>query len=155
MSDDKLLKPEPFIVTDEDGKEHKFILSNFPAVEGIEIVSTFPMSALPKIGDLATCQGMMLKIMHYVAVETGGTLTRLSTRDLVNNHCGDWATYAKVVWKMMEKNCSFFRDGRGYDFLESLTAMIARKISETLTHLSVQSSPTSKPPSNSSEPSTT
>jgi len=147
MSDDiKLIKPEPFILQDENGKDIKFILSNFPAVEGVEIVSTFPMSALPKIGDLAMFQGVMLKIMGYVAVESNGVQIRLSTKDLVNNHCQDWETYIKVIWKMMEKNCSFFRDGRGCDFFESLTQMILRKISETLIRLSEQSSPTEKQP---------
>lgn len=144
MSDDKLLKPEPFPLKNGDGREINFIISNFPAVEGVEIVSTFPMSALPKVGDLAMFQGVMLKIMNYVAVENNGVLIRLTTKDLVNNHCGDWETYVKVIWKMMEKNCSFFRDGRGCDFFESMTQMILRKISETLIRLSEQSSPTEK-----------
>lgn len=145
-----LIKPEPYEVTDSDGKVHKFIVSNFPAVQGREIIVKYPMSGIPKLGDFQVNHETMLKIMTYVAVPMpNGNDLRLETIDLINNHCPDWEVLAKVEFKMMEKNCSFFRDGRSWDFLENLTQMVLGKITETLTPLLAQSSPTDTPPSTS------
>ena len=147
MSEDKLIKPEPITIKCDDGKDRKYIISNFPAVEGIEIVTSYPLSMMPKIGDIPTCHAVMQKIMCYVAVDLGNVEIRLTTKDLINNHCPDWETYAKVVWAMMQKNCSFFRDGRSSDFLENLAQVITEKVLEISTRLSAPSSPMEKQPS--------
>lgn len=137
-----LIKPEEFVITDTHGRELKFILSNFPAVEGREIIAKYPTSGLPKIGDYKVSEEIMVKLMGYVAVDRGGVMIRLSTKDLINNHCTDWETLAKVEMAMMEKNCSFFRDGRSFDFFENLAQICLTKVSEILTRSSAQSSPT-------------
>jgi hypothetical protein len=102
---------------------------------------------MPKIGEYAEGEKIMLKLMSYVAVESGGVQTRLSTKDLINNHLPGFEELMKVEYAMMEKNCSFFRDGRSLDFFENLVQMALRKASEILTHLSAPSSPTAAPPS--------
>lgn len=147
-----LIKPEEFYLDDphEEGKKLKFVVSNFPAVEGREIVTKYPMSSLPKLGDYATSEETMVKLMSYVAVPMpNGDLLRLSTRELINNHCRDWETLAKIEWKMMEKNCSFFQKGRSWDFLENFTQILLKKASEMLMRSSELSSPTEKQPSQS------
>lgn len=140
-----LLNPEDFTVT-IDGKEYKYILSDFPAVEGREIIVKYPMSGLPKIGDYAVNEETMLKLMNYVAVNIGGQIIRLSTRDMINNHCPNPEALITVEAAMMVKNCSFFRDGRSHDLFDNLIQICLTKVSEILTPLSAPSSPMEKPP---------
>lgn len=142
MSD--LIKPIDFKITDPDGKEQVFILSNFPAVEGREIISKYPLTGLPKIGDYEENEKTMLKLMKYVAIRINNQIVRLETKDLVNNHCRDWETLAKIELAMMEKNCSFFQKGRHWDFLENLTQTFLKKAQEMLILSSQQSSPMEK-----------
>lgn len=155
MSD--LIKPELFELDDPHGKpgdKLKFILSNFPAVQGREIIAKYPTSGLPKIGDYAVSEDVMVKLMSFVAVKRGDVEIRLDTRDLINNHCRDWETLAKVEMKMMEKNCSFFRDGRSLDFFENLAQICLTRVSEILTRSSAPLSPTNSQPSTNSGQST-
>lgn len=139
----ELIKPIPLVLKC-DGKERTFILSNFPAVDGREIVSKYIAANMPKVGDYKESEEIMIKLMSYVAVRNGSVETRLSTKDLINNHCPGFEELMKIEMAMMEKNCSFFRDGRSLDFFENLTQMVARKVSEMLMLSSVQSSPTEK-----------
>lgn len=153
-----LIKPEeaPFKGVGNDGKEITYILSNFDAVNGREIIALYPTSGLPKIGDYAVSKATMLKLMTYVAVkQANGDLLRLSTEALVNNHVPDWETLAKIEMAMMEKNCSFFRDGRSWDFFDNLAQILLQKLSAMLIHSSAPSSTADTPPSTNSEPSTT
>lgn len=142
--DEPLIKPEPLTFLCKDGKERTFVLSNFPAVEGREILMKYVGASLPKIGDYAEGEKVMLKLMSYVAVKVNSAEVRLTTKDLINNHCGAPEDLMKLEYAMMEKNCSFFRDGRGLDFFDNLVQLIVRKVSETLTPSSAQSSPTEK-----------
>lgn len=129
-----------------DGKV--YILSNFPAVQGREIVALYPLSGLPKIGDYAVNEKTMFKLMNFVAVkDVNGSPLRLSTEALVNNHVPNFETLLKIEMAMMEKNCSFFRNGKSWDFLENLGQLFLSKLQEMLTHSSLQSSPPEKQPS--------
>ncbi len=82
--------------------------------------------------------------MSHVAVEKGGVQIRLSTKDLIINHCPDWEVMSKILMAMMEKNCSFFRDGRGGDMLENLFQTVLARVTATLIPLSAPSSPMEK-----------
>lgn len=157
MADEKpFIKEEPFSLTDEDGKVHNYILSNFDAVEGRRIVSQYPMTGLPKVGNYDENEKLMVRLMNYVAVVTvDGRKLRLSTMELINNHVPHLEMLVKLEMKMMEKNCSFFRDGRSLDFLDNLAQIFSRNILEMLTLSSERSSEPKPPPSTSSEPSTT
>ena len=149
-----LINPTPLSLTDMDGRERSFILSKFPAVQGREIIAKYPTSALPKLGDYNVSEEIMLKLMSYVAVDLGGRQERLVTKELVNNHCSDWETLAKLEMAMMEYNCSFFRNGTLSTFLGDVVQKILAKISEISTLSSGQSSQTVKQPSTNSEQST-
>lgn len=136
----ELLDPSEFVVTAQDGKDYRYTLSKFPAVQGREIVAKYPLSALPKLGDYQVSEETMLKLMNFVAVDNKGTPLRLSTVALVNNHVPDFETLAKIEMAMMEKNCSFFRDGRLSISLQGFVRNILESISRTLTPSSAQSS---------------
>jgi hypothetical protein len=156
MSEDApLLKPTEFPIEDADGKKRVYILSNFPAVIGREIVMKYPLSAIPKLADYEVNKDVMLKLMHHVAVDNNGQLLRLSTQALIDNHVPDYEVLLKIEMAMMEKNCSFFRNGKSWDFLENLAQVFLQRTTEMLTRLSEQSSPVEKPASTSSEQSTT
>lgn len=148
MEDKPFIKEELFELTDEDGKVHKYVLSNFDAVEGRRIVSQYPMTGLPKVGNYEENEKLMISLMHYVAVVTAdGRKLRLSTMALINNHVPHFEMLAKIEMKMMEKNCSFFRDGRSLDFLDNIAQIFSRKILEMLTLSSERSSAQEKQPS--------
>src|SRR4051812_21747791 len=99
-----LLDPSELILEDDQGKPHKYVLSKFPAVQGREIIAKYPTSALPKIGDYAVSEEVMLKLMSFVAAESNGTQVRLATRALVDNHVPSWEMLARIEMAMMEKN---------------------------------------------------
>lgn len=126
-----------------------YVLSKFPAVQGREIVAKYPLTAMPKLGDYKVNEETMLKLMSFVGVEIEGRAEplRLSTVDLVNNHCGGWETLARVEWAMLEYNVSFFANGRASIFFAELARKVQPLISKTLTDLLAQSSLTGKPPS--------
>jgi hypothetical protein len=149
-----LLNPKEIEFDLPDGGTAKYILSDFPAVQGREIVAKYPTSALPTIGDYAVSEEVMIKLMNFVAVEKNGALVRLGTRTLIDNHVPDWETLAKIEIAMMEKNCSFFRKGTLSASLADIAQKSLQKIIETLTLSSESSSPQARPPSTNSEPST-
>lgn len=145
-----LLDPSELILTDDNNKERKFILSKFPAVQGREIIAKYPTSNLPKIGDYAASEEVMLKLMAFVETEKDGHRIRLATRALIDNHVPSWEMLAQIEMAMMEKNCSFFRNATLADSLASVAQNALQKISAMLTGLSEQSSTQEKPASTTS-----
>lgn len=142
-----LLEPKEITITDASGNERSFILSKFPAIQGREIVAKYPISNMPKIGDYRVSEETMMKLMAFVAVKVGDTQVNLTTRDMINNHAGDWETLAKIEWEMMEYNCSFFRDGRALNSLQGFVQKTMQSIFKTLMDSSEQSSTPTKPDS--------
>lgn len=142
-----LLKTKEVSVDDQDGTTHRFLVSRLPAVAGREIVTQYPISAMPKVGDYKVNEAIMLKLMSYVAVvKDDGTQIILTTRALVDNHIPDWEVLAKVEMAMMEHNVSFFRNGRGLTFFEAIARKVQASISPMLTDLLQQLSKQTKPP---------
>lgn len=142
-------------LTKQDGTEVKFILAKFDAISGREIVTQYPISGMPKLGEYSTNEELMLKMMTFVYVDTGvGEPFALTTRVLVTNHVTDWELLMKLEWASMEYNCSFFEAGKVSGFFEDLAAKIPESISSILTPL-LDSYFLKKPlPSKNSEPST-
>ena len=131
-----------------DGESKTIILSKFPAVAGREIITQYPISGIPKLGDYATNEAIMLKIMAHVAIpQKEGLPLLLTTRVLVDNHVPDWETLARIEWAMMEYNCSFFRDGKASTFLDDILAKLPASIMSILTPLLEQLSQKNTPPS--------
>lgn len=116
-----------------------YILSKFPATVGREILTQYPTTAMPKVGDYKMNEELMLKLMSYVAVSTERGPLQLTTRALVDNHVPDAATLMKLEWAMMEKNFSFFANGKGSEFLAGLGEKVQALIIKTLTDFSQSS----------------
>lgn len=137
----ELLQPKHEAIKLPDGSEKVFVLSKFPAIAGREIITQYPMTAAPKVGDYATNEALMLKLMGFVGVEVEpGKVVRLSTRELVNNHVPDFETLMRIEWAMMEYNCSFFARGKISGFFDALAGKLRPLILQTLTDLQEQSS---------------
>ncbi len=142
-----LLEPKEIIVKTQKGEEKKFVLSKFPAVAGREILAKYPFSNLPKLGDYAVSEEIMLKLMTFVAVPIEGKEPlRLITRELVDNHIPDWEALARIEMSMIEYNCSFFANGATSASLEGFAQKVKGLISKTVTDLLAQSSQTEKQP---------
>ena len=130
-----------------DGTKKTFVISKFPAIAGREIVTQYPVTGAPKIGEYKTNETLMLKLMAFVGVRHESGVISLATAELVNNHVPDFETLLKIEWAMMEYNCSFFRNGSALRSLDSLKAKFRTSISKTLTELLGQLSGKASPPS--------
>lgn len=144
-----MIEPKEIEVQTESGPR-TFVLSKFPAIAGREIITQYPTTALPKIGDYKTNEALMLKVMaHVSAVTEAGDRILLSSRALVDNHVPDFEALMRIEWAMMEYNCSFFRNGALSSLAERAPAVLSRLVSQMLTDLSQQSSVKGSPPSTS------
>ena len=151
-----LLKPKQVTIADIDGELRQYTISRVDCVTGREIYAKYILSNLPKVGDYGVSEETMYKLMSFVAVETSdGRQQRLNTPALVKNHVPDWEALQRIEQEMLNYNTSFFSSGRISTFFEDLCQKVMQKFTETLTLSSEPLSPAEKPPSTSSEPSTT
>lgn len=143
-----MIEPKEIELKNQKGVVKTFLLSKFPAVAGREIVTKYPVSNIPNIGEYQQSEEIMLKLMCYVAVMTSaGQPQPLTTRTLVDNHCEDWETLARLEWAQLEYNCSFFEKGLSSGSLESISQKAVSWITKTLMASLAASSQTEKPPS--------
>lgn len=113
-----------------------FYVTKFPAFDGISIMTRFPMSSIPKLGDHKIMMDTVAQILNYVYVPMPNNESlRLSTIDLIDAHVPDWETGLKIVGAMVEHNCSFFQDGRLSNFLENLEQSVQTWSTKTLVPL--------------------
>jgi len=141
-----MIEPIEKVLTLANGESKTFIISKFNAIDGREIITQYPLSAMPKLGDYKTNKELMFKIMKFVAVHTGDVQQTLSTPELVNNHVPDWETLLKLEKEVIEYNCSFFTNGKASAFLDELTEKLPALITSMLTGLLEQYSPNDKRP---------
>lgn len=136
-----MIDPKEVTVTGIDGAEKTYVISKVPATVGREIVATYPVSAMPKLGDYQVNESIMLKMMQYVAATSpDGTEIPLRTKVLVDNHCADWQVLAKLEMAMLEYNTSFFGDGKVSKLLDKFGEKVPQLITKILTDFSAQSS---------------
>lgn len=135
-----LLHPQEIDIPLPDGGTKKFLISKFPAVIGREIVTQYPMSAIPKIGDYKRNAELLLMLMGHVAVPmpNGNAPLQLTTQGLIDAHVPDFETLMRIEMAMMELNCSFFRAGKASSFFETLGTKVQALIVQTLTDFSTQ-----------------
>lgn len=138
------MKEKDFEVETSEGLKKTFVLSKFPATEGRRIMTQYPISALisnTKIGSYDDQERLMMDLMSYVKVRLDdGREIPLKTKDLINNHCDDWEMLMKIEREMIVYNFSFFQNGKGFDFMQSLLALVVQSVTETLMGLSDKSS---------------
>lgn len=150
-----LLQPKEITLDALDGTERRYIMHKIPAIQAREIITQYPISAIPKLGDYKRNEELMLKLMSYVAVTLDGDKTLpLTTRALVDNHIPDFEILMRLEAMMIDYNCSFFTKGTGLIFFDLIAQKASPWISKILTALSDQSSPKDTPPSTNSDPST-
>lgn len=144
----EMIEPQEIKITTQKGDERTYFISKFPAVAGREIVTKYPVSNVPKLGEYQQSEEVMLKLMGFIAaVGPDGHQTRLTTLALVNNHVPDWETLAKLEYRQLEYNCSFFGKGLNSDFFGSISQKGLAWISKTLIPSLLASLQTGKPPS--------
>jgi hypothetical protein len=141
-----MIEPKEIPLKGQDGKTRTYIISKFPAIQGREIVTKYPVSNLPKLGEYQQSEETMLKLMAFVqVVPDGGSPIALTTRALVDNHVPDWEVLARLEYAMLEHNCSFFGNGLNSASFESIARKAVEWITKTLMASSPQSSQTDKP----------
>ena len=126
-----MIEPKEVEIQTQNGETKRFIISKFPAIQGREIIVKYPLSGMPKLGDYQVNEETMLKLMSFVAIPTDNGQIQLTTKALIDNHCGDWETLARIEMEMLQYNCSFFRKGIISNFSERLMEnipVIAQKI---------------------------
>lgn len=147
MSDETpLLNPVEFKLANPDGSERTYILSDFSATEGRRIECQYPTSIL-KIDNYDLNEELMLRLMKHVAIVINGRQQRLSTQALIDNHVANAENLLKIEKAMMEKNFSFFRDGRIFSLFDSLVQLFTKSLLQTLTKSLGLSYPSDTPPS--------
>ena len=143
-----LLQPLEKEIPLPNGGTKSFVISKFPATVGREIITQYPTSAAPKIGDYRLNEDLMFKLLCYVGVPVSGSEPiMLTTRDLVNNHVPDWETLVKIEWAMMQYNSSFFENGKMLSFLDLMKGQLEGLVSKMLTSFVQSLSKNDLPPS--------
>lgn len=132
-----MLQPSEFAI-----KGKTYLLGKFPAITGREILTQYPLTALPKVGSYETNEALMLKIMGYVGVQIEGrdVPLMLTTAALVNNHVPDAETLMRLEWAMMAHNFESLKNGVASGFLEALAAKVQESIGSILTQFVASSS---------------
>lgn len=141
-----LINPKE-ITVDYEGEELKFNIGKFPSTVGREIITKYPVANMPKIGDYAASEETMLKLMSYVERVYPDRVQPLINKALVDNHIPSWEVLTKIEVETINYNCTFFRNGKAYDFLKKSMSLAEPKIIEMLTALSGQLSQAEKQPS--------
>lgn len=134
-----MIEPKQVTIVTQTGEERAYTISKFPAMAGREIITQYPVTAAPKIGDYKANQEMMLKLMAYVTVMAGDQPMPLGSQAAIDNHVPDWQTLMKLEKEVLEYNCSFFAQGKLLVFLETLAAQALPSIIKTLTDSLAQS----------------
>jgi len=137
------------------GGEKTYIISKIPAIPAREIVTQYPISGMPKLGDYKVNEAIMFKLMAYVdAVDDAGNRINLKTAALINNHVHSWEDLARLEAAMIEYNCSFFGNGKASTFFEAIKQNIPQLISKIAMDLLAQSSQKDAPASTTSSTNT-
>lgn len=143
-----LLKPQEHAIVGMDGVSRIYILSKIPFMDSKEIVTQYPTSLLPKIGDYVIHERMVLKLMSYVGIPQDKTAPlQLTTRALIDNHIPDFRTGIAVERAMAEYNWGFFLQDDLSNFWVRVKMEFSQFIQKILMDSLQQSSLKEKPPS--------
>lgn len=132
----------------------KFIISKIPAVQGRKITAVYLASNIPKLGEYAASEEIMLELMCFVGVPIENGVLPLNQRALVDNHVKDWEMLVRLEAVMMEYNCRFLQGERVSTFFDDVAQKLPAWISKMWMALSAQLSQANKPLSTNSGQST-
>lgn len=143
-----LLQPKTVNIECADGTSRAYVIGKFDAITGREIITQYPITAMPKIGNYKANEELALKVLSFVAVVNGeGHETRLITRELVNNHVPDWLAMMRLEAAVLEYAVGPFALGKASTFFAAIEAKAKALISQTLTEWSERSSAKGPPSS--------
>lgn len=143
-----LIKPQNITIKDRDGGEHPFVISRLPATVGREILAKYPVANVPKLGDYGTSTEAMLLMMRYVGIERDdGSVLRLTTQALIDNHVPDGEALIRLELEMLKYNTSFFGLAGNSDFVGSLLQKYLPLVIKTVTDSLPPSLLNTSPPS--------
>ena len=145
-----LINPKE-ITIDFEGESLKFNIGKFPATVGREIISKYPVSNMPKLGDYAVSEETMLKLMSYVERVYDDRVQPLTSRTLIDNHIPSWEVLVKLEAYMIDYNCSFFELGKVLNSLKEWKALAEPKNIKTLMDSLASLSQAEKPRSKNSK----
>lgn len=135
------IKPKNITLKSLDGEEKDFIISRIPATKARKLITQYPLTGAPKIGNYEENEKLMIQLLSFTAViGPEGVEIPLTTMGLIDNHVADGEMLLKLEFAMMEYNTNFFKIGRVSKGLDSLSAKVGQLLTQTLTHLSAQSS---------------
>ena len=141
----ELIKPIEIDCKSIDGDEYKFIISRIPATYAREIITQYPVTGAPKIGNYEDNEKLMIKLMSYVkAVNKEGVETRLTSRVLIDNHVVDFDVLGRIEYEMLKYNSNFFNIGKISKGLKGFESSTMQLVTQILTRFSAQSSQKSK-----------
>lgn len=141
-----LLQAKTVDIECADGTTRSYVIGKFDAITGREIITQYPITAMPKIGDYKANEGLALKVLSFAAaVNDAGQETRLVTRELVNNHVPDWLAMMRLEAAVLEYNVGPFALGKASTFFAGIEAKAKALIFQTLTEWSDRSSAKASP----------
>ena len=127
-----MIKPKQIKCKTIDGEELEYTISRIPAVYAREIITQYPSSAMPKVGDYKVNQDLMVKLLGYVSVNKDGHDIKLGNIDLINNHVPDFDVLAKIEYEMLNYNSNFFSVGKISKGLSGLAESLKPLITQIL-----------------------
>lgn len=137
----ELIKPIEIECKSIDGDKYTFIISRIPATYAREIITQYPITGAPKLGNYEDNEKLMIKLMSYVeAVNAEGVRTRLTSRVLIDNHVVDFDVLGRIEYEMLKYNSNFFNIGKISKGLKGFESSIMRSVTQILNRLSAPSS---------------
>jgi hypothetical protein len=121
-----------------EGEKYKFNISKLPATVAREVISKYPVSNMPKLGDYKVSEETMLKLISYTERVYDDRVQPLTSKALIDNHIPSWEILVKLEAYMLDYNCSFFDIGKVLNSLKELKALAKPKNIKTLMDSLVQ-----------------
>lgn len=127
-------KPKIIEITRLDGTIGKFEIRQWSAMDGMRFVTQYPSTltlSATKVGNYVISEKLLIEMFAYVSVILGDDVKiELTTRDLIDNHVGDFMTLQALIREMFDFNTHFFTNGNHWSFLTSVIKGIADSLIE-------------------------
>lgn len=127
------LKSKEITLTDMDGEDVRFKLHRVPAILGRKIFSQYIPTALPKVGNYADNEKLMLELLIYVQVAHEGNWLPLNNQIMIDSHVTSWEMLVALEKEMVCFNTNFLQKGNLSKVLQSLIAKVVSELKSTET----------------------
>ncbi len=135
------IKPKEITLKSIDGETKVFMLSRIPAIKARKMITQYPITAAPKIGDYEVNEKLMIELLSFVSVVTDdGSKLPLSTTSMIDNHVSDGEMLMKLEYAMMDYNTGFFKIGKISKGLDGFAGKVTQLVTQILTNSQVSSS---------------